>query len=245
MMVIRFSCEYNGKDFKGFQRQKDLRTVQAVLEEALAKYFCQQIKIVASGRTDAGVHARGQVCSFRLLSACDDLYKACGAINAFLPADVAVRDFKAVDDKFHAQFDAKKKTYSYRCFTSPHRSPLREDRYLQLYKQPDVAAMQAAAETLLGTHNFKTFASEHTDKTDFVRTLHSFTVTQNDDEIIFVVSGNGFLRNMVRIMIGTLLDVGAGNMSLQEFVVAHGGQNRKLAGFTAPAHALTLENVEY
>ena len=244
-MVIKFICEYDGKNFYGFQRQKGLRTVQAVLEDAFCKYFNEQIKLVASGRTDAGVHARGQVCSFRLAGNCTDLYKACGAVNAFLPEDVAVRELQVVADSFHAQFDAKAKTYSYRCFISSHRSPLRNGRFLHLYKQPDVYAMQAAVEMLVGEHNFKAFASEHTDKTNFMRTIYEITIKQCDDEVMFVVRGSGFLRNMVRIMIGTVLDVGTGRMSVQRFGEVLESQNRKLAGKTVTAHGLTLENVEY
>lgn len=238
-----------------------MRTVQSVLEDAFSKYFKALIKITASGRTDTGVHARGQVCSFilpdtdllkdsplsnaeKILNDSNKLYKACAAINAFLPKDVAVRDFEA-KQTFHAQFDAKSKTYIYRCYISPHRSPLRADTHLQLYKKPNIEIMKAAANMLLGTHDFTSFASEQTDKTNFMRTIYCLNIEEQGDEILFTVSGNGFLRNMVRIIVGTLLDVGSGKISLISFRNAIDFKDRKLCGKTAPAHGLTLESVEY
>ena len=125
-MVIKFTCEYNGKNFQGFQRLKKGRSVQQVLEDVLG------YEIAGSGRTDAGVHARGQVCSFECESA-GDLYKLCAKANALLPSDVAVRDFQIAPDGFHARHSAKSKTYLYRVCISQHRSPLRDENYHRLY----------------------------------------------------------------------------------------------------------------
>jgi len=232
-MVIKFTCEYNGKDFHGFQRQttpslratpsnskgSSLRTVQKVLEEALSKYFGEQIKIVASGRTDTGVHAMGQVCSF--VKEVKDVYKLCTAINAFLPLDVSVRDFEIMPDGFHAQLSAKAKTYIYKCYVSRHRSALRDGTHLQLYTMPDINKM--TLKQFVGTRNFKEYTTDKTDSKDFVRTIHSFDIKQIDDEIHLVIKGSGFMRNMVRILCGAVL-----------------GMNK-----TLPAHGLILDSVEY
>jgi len=220
-MVTKFVCEYNGKNFCGFQRQKNLRTVQLVLEEALSKYFGERIKIVGSGRTDTGVHAKGQVCSF--IKEVKDLYKLNTAINAFLPTDVSVRDFEAMPDDFHAQFSAKAKTYVYKCYVSKFRSALRDDTHLQLYTMPDINKAKAAAKKFVGTMDFKKYTTDKTDSKGFVRTIYSFDINTSGDEIHLVVKGSGFMRNMVRILCGAVLGLDK----------------------TLPAHALYLDNVEY
>ena len=228
-MIIKFTCEYNGKDFCGFQRQKNLRTVQQVLEDALSKYFGEQVKIAGSGRTDTGVHAKGQTCSFRVGIASsrhaprNDMYKVCSAINAFLPADVSVRDFEIATDDFHAQFSAKAKTYIYKCYVRPHRSALRDGTHLRLNKLPDMDAVRARAAEFVGTKSFEKYTTDKSDGKGFVRTIFSFDVKVFSDEIWFVVRGDGFLRKMVRILCGAVLGVGK----------------------TLPAHGLTLESVEY
>ena len=248
-MVIKFICEYNGKGFHGFQRQGSLRTVQSVLEEALSKYFGERIKIVASGRTDTGVHAMGQVCSFWIASSGashpprNDMYKVCAAINAFLPLDVSVRDFEVMPDDFHAQFSAKSKTYIYKCYVSKFRSALRDGTHLQLYSMPDIEKMKAAAKGFVGTRSFKEYTTDKVDSRDFVRTIYCFDVIHNqtprqpngchpsilegnyflDDEIHLIINGSGFMRNMVRILCGAVLGMGK----------------------TLPAHGLVLESVQY
>jgi tRNA pseudouridine38-40 synthase len=276
-MIIKFTCEYNGAGFKGFQRQKDLRTVQSVLESALTKYFGEKITVTGSGRTDAGVHALGQVCSFKAPQPPDkkcfsNLFKMTAAINAFLPSDVAVRDFEVMPDGFSAQFSAKSKTYIYKFYVGRHRRPLFDATHLQLYKMPDIERMRAAAKHLVGEHNFKSFVAtdgkaeskkqksgskniesesnnievEKGEKTDYVRTIYSFDILQPDGDIIqFVVRGNGFLRNMLRIMSGIILDVGYHVITPARFREIFEARDRQLAGKTLPAHGLTLCGVEY
>lgn len=233
-MVIKFVCEYNGKDFHGFQRQKNLRTVQSVLEEALSKYFGENIKIIGSGRTDAGVHACGQVCSFQIKHSSivqKDMFKITTAINAFLPIDISVREFQPMNDDFHAQFSAKSKTYVYKCYISQHRSPLRANTHMQLYKLPDINKMVAAANAFVGTQKFKEFTTDKTDSKDFIRTIYSFEIKHEADEILFIVQGKGFMRNMVRILCGRVLDIGF-DITQQKI--------RNL-----PAHGLVLQSVQY
>ena len=173
-MIIRFTCEYNGKDFHGFQRLSKGRSVQAVLEDALG------YKIVGSGRTDAGVHARGQVCSFECESA-GDLYKLGTKTNAMLPSDVAVRDFEIASDGFHARHSVKSKTYLYRVYVSQTRSPVRDEYYHQVYKAP----------ALMGT--------------PFTKAGISVRIEQRDDEIWFWVTGKGFKYKEVRAIVGEII----------------------------------------
>jgi len=222
-MVIKFICEYNGKDFHGFQRQKDLRTVQKVLEEALSKYFGEAIKIVASGRTDTGVHARGQVVSFRVTREISGTHQLCNAINAFLPLDVSVRDFEIRHDDFHAQFSAKAKTYIYKCYISKFRSALRDETHMQLYTAPDIDKMKEVAKKFIGTQNFKEYTTDKTDSKDFIRTIYSFDIKQVGDEVHLIIKGSGFMKKMVRILCGVVLGIIK----------------------TLPAHGLVLDSVEY
>lgn len=247
-MVIKFICEYDGKGFNGFQRQKELRTVQSVLETAISKYIGVNINIVASGRTDTGVHASNQVCSFSIgrdlagkFAATKLLHKAETAINHFLPADVAIRNLEIAPDDFHARYSAKSKTYIYKCYVSTSRRPLFDDTHLQLYTKPNVALMQEASRVLIGTHDFKSFSSVQTDKTNFVRTIHDLMVIESGEEVLFIIKGNGFLRNMVRIIVGTLLEI----ESVEQMQKILAGKNRKLAGKTAVAKGLILHHVEY
>lgn len=283
-MTFRFTCEYNGKNFCGFQRQKNGISIQQVLEEAFSKYFGQDIGITASGRTDSGVHAKGQVCSFqrdagpsncRSIARSGEenpryashtmnnkgLFRVETAVNSWLPSEVCVRDLRIVDDSFNARFDVRAKTYVYRCFVSPHRSPLRDGTMLQLYKKPDLGQIELAAKYLVGTHDFTAFSSASSDKENRVRTIHSLEVVTfgrdgaghlggvnvegGINEISFVIRGNGFLRNMVRIIVGTLLEVGEGRRMPDDVRVVLESRDRTLAGKTAPAHGLCLESVEY
>jgi len=249
--------------------------VQAVLELALSKYFGTSIKIVASGRTDTGVHARAQVCSFKLpkeskffeeyeslanspfkkgggLCEAQDggcfhtaIYRLTTAINAFLPQDASVCDFEIVPDTFHAQFSAKRKTYLYKIYVSPHRSALRDDFYMQIFKQPNVNSMRECAKTLVGRHNFKSFTCEATDSQGFKREIYALDIEEHDDELWFWVTGSGFMRNMVRILIGTLLEVGFSRLSGAEVADLLKNPDRTRAGKTLPAHGLTLYSVDY
>ena len=251
-MVYKFTCEYIGTNYCGFQRQKNGRTVQEELETALSRYFGHEIKLVGSGRTDAGVHAKGQVCSCGVEGekSAVNLFKLCAAVNSFLPTDISVREFE-VDPKvigaksFNARAHAKSKIYVYKCYISEFRSSLREQFFHRIYKQPNIETMRIAAAALVGTHDFTSFASADTDKINKVRTISSLDITQSADEITFRVRGDAFLKNMVRIIVGTLLEVGNGKLKTTDIAKILAGRNRNLAGSTAPARGLCLESVEY
>lgn len=235
-MHLKIVCEYLGTKFSGFQTQIGKRTVQGELERALSQYFQTPIKVVGSGRTDAGVHAVGQVVSCLCPREHVNLYQLLLGVNALLPADVSVRD-AVILPKFNARSDAHAKTYIYKCYVSPTRSATRDQTYHQIYKPVDVAKLRAQAAVLVGTHDFTAFCTEVGDKNP-VRTIHSLDIKTKDDEIWFVIRGNGFLRNMVRIIVGSLLS----GKDLQKVLDS---RDRRTAGQTAPAKGLTLFSVEY
>lgn len=235
-MHLKITCEYLGTRFAGFQSQVGQRTVQAELESALSRYFNTPVKVVGSGRTDAGVHAVGQVVSCLCPRDNVNLYQLSLGLNSYLPADVSVRQAELLP-KFNARSDAKAKTYVYQCYVSPTRSPLRDATYHQLYKPVDVAKIRQQATQLVGTHDFTSFCTDLRDKNP-VRTIYALDVQAHDDEIRFVITGNGFLHNMVRIIVGTLLDG-------RDVTAVLKARNRQAAGRTAPAKGLTLLAVEY
>ncbi len=235
-MHIKLSCEYIGTNFFGFQKQPKGRTVQGELENAISKYFGSEVKIVGSGRTDSGVHARMQVISFLCPWEEVNLHKMMMAINCFLPEDVSVNSVEIMQ-KFNARAEAKIKTYVYNCYVSATRSATRDATFHQIYKPLDIVELRKQAAEFIGTHDFTSFCSELAGKNPN-RTIYSFDVDQNQDEIKFTVRGASFLKNMVRIMVGTLLGGGDVKEILKK-------RNRKFAGKTAPAKGLTLYSVEY
>lgn len=236
-MHLKIQCEYVGTQFAGFQTQKGQRTVQEELEKAISRYFAVPVKVVGSGRTDAGVHAVGQVVSCLCPREDVKIYQFLLGVNSYLPDDVAVTAAELLP-KFNARSDAKAKTYIYKCYVSPTRHPVRDIDHWQLYKPVDIAQLRQRAAQLVGTHDFTSFCAEVGDKSP-VRTIYSLDVqTPAPDEIWFVVRGNGFLHNMVRILVGTLLDG-------RNVVAVLNAHDRRRAGKTAPAKGLTLFHVEY
>lgn len=243
MTKIKLTIEYVGTDFCGWQSQTNGRSVQDEVEHALGKYFdCEFVRIYAAGRTDVGVHARGQVAHF-VTDKPVNCYKLCLGVNLALPASVAVISAEAVDDSFDARFSAKSKTYCYRIYVSHTRRPTLDIDHAQVYRPLDVAAMQQAAALLVGTHDFAAFQKKGSNLKGTIRTVNSFDVNSNGCEIIFTVNGNAFLYNQVRIMCGLLVEVGKGNISLDDVAGMLGGIKLKIR--TLPAKGLTLERVYY
>ncbi|MCL2846859.1 MAG: tRNA pseudouridine(38-40) synthase TruA [Firmicutes bacterium] len=247
-MNIRFTCEYNGKNYHGFQRQSNGASIQGELESALGRLFNADIKITAAGRTDAGVHAFGMVCNFHIegFSANErSLFKLATGMNAFLSHDIVVRDFAVAPDDFNARKSAKQKTYVYKYYVNPHRSPLRENHMAHIYKMPNIEKMAQAAGHLVGRHDFTSFCCTDCDKPDKVRTVRAVDVHAHADEITITVVGDGFLRNMVRVIAGTLLEVGQGTRNPSDIAGILAARDRNAAGLTAPACGLCLVNVTY
>jgi tRNA pseudouridine38-40 synthase len=243
----RYKCKiaYVGTNFAGYQIQPGKRTVQGELEQALAKlHKGDSIRVYASGRTDAGVHAKGQVIHFDSPLAIP-LEKWTIALNTLLPDDVSALEVEKASQEFHARYSVVKKEYRYYVYLANIRDPFKQPFAYQ-YKYPvNVSDMLLAAKFLTGTHDFTSFCSAKTEVEDRIRTIYEIDIFQEDDFLVFRFVGNGFLYNMVRILVGTLLEVGSGQrdpLSIKEILTA---QDRTLAGKTAPAHGLYLWEVFY
>lgn len=244
MPKIKLTIEYVGTDFCGWQSQPSGNSVQDAVERALGKYFdCDFIRIYAAGRTDVGVHAKGQVAHF-VTDKDVNMHKLCLGVNLELPSSVAVTQAEIVDDGFDARFSAVSKTYCYRIYVSATRHPTLDVNHTQVYKPLDVAAMRKAAELLVGEHDFAAFQNTGSNLKGTVRTINGFEVQQPDcNSIYFVVNGNAFLYNQVRNMCGLLVEVGKGKYGVEDVEKALGGARLKYK--TLPAKGLTLEEVFY
>lgn len=244
MRNIRLDICYDGSRYNGWQRQAaNDNTIQGKLETALSRILEESIEISGSGRTDTGVHAVGQVANFHCQSA-----MPCGQIlsqlRRYLPEDIGIESCREVSPRFHARLNALEKTYRYRLWNSD--SPcVFERRYAAVMEEAlDVERMHQAAQLFLGTHDFSAFCANKKMKKSTVRTIKSFTVERVGKEIHFTVTGNGFLHNMVRILVGTLIEVGRGERSMESIPALFGGK-RECAGFLAPAKGLCLMEVRY
>lgn len=242
MKNYRLVVGYDGTDFRGWQRQPDGRTVQGVLEEAVFKVTRKRTVVHGAGRTDAGVHALGQVAGFRGAFKLTDevLFRA---LNAVLPADVRVFSLEEAPPGFHARRSARSKLYRYRIVHAPQASPL-DRRYVLHWPYPlKLGAMREAARLFVRTADFTAFSSNR-DRSP-VRTVTRSELRRSGDEIVYTVEAQGFLRYMVRTIVGTLLEVGRGRIRPADIEEIFGNRDRSLAGPTAPARGLTLVRVDY
>jgi tRNA pseudouridine38-40 synthase len=243
--MIRYKCiiSYDGSGFSGYQVQPKKRTVQSVIEAVLTKmHKGSSVKISASGRTDAGVHAKGQVIHFDSpLSLPVEKWEL--ALNSMLPEDISVLSVKEADPAFHARFDANGKEYRYYLNQSPKRDPFQRN-YAFHYPYPlNLEAMREASAYLLGTHDFSSFCSARTEVEDKVRTIKTIEILQDEEKVSFHFIGNGFLYNMVRILVGTL--IGSGKRKSEEIMEILEKRDRRYAGKTAPGQGLYLWQVLY
>lgn len=244
MRNIKLTLEYDGTHFSGFQAQPRKRTVQSELEKAFLKLFREKIKISsAAGRTDAGVHARAQVVNFKIASEIP-IQNIERALNTYLPEDLAVRKAEEVSPEFHARFQAKSKTYEYLVWNSKTRSPLLAGHAYHFPYPLNMPLMKKTAKLIIGKHDFKSFESKSEGKNS-VRTIFSFSIQKKRDKIRFLIAGDGFLYNMIRSLVGTLLFVGTGKIQLADFRKILRNKTRQHLGPTLPAHGLTLMKVEY
>lgn len=236
--------EYDGSAYQGFQRQApEKSTVQGALEEALGKIADRHIPVIGAGRTDSGVHAWGQVVSF-MLTWRHDLPALQRALNARLPADIAVRQLGEVEASFHPRFDARRRTYEYVVYNEPVRSPLRHRRCWQVRTPLAMEKMNQAATLLLGRHDFATFGRAPVgDNT--VRELFVAEWRRRDEFLVFRVTANAFLYRMVRSIVGTLRKVGDGSWQVADFAEAMAARDRSRSGGLAPPNGLFLMSVEY
>ena len=244
MRNIRLDICYDGTRYNGWQRQTSHdNTIQGKLETALSRILGESIEISASGRTDTGVHARGQVANFHCESTMD-CAMLLSQLRKYLPEDIGIYSCREVSPRFHARLNALEKTYQYRLWNSD--APCVFDRRFVavLEDSLDVDAMNAAAQLFLGTHDFSAFCANRKMKKSTVRTIKAFSVERVGQEIRFTVTGNGFLHNMVRILVGTLIEVGRGDRSAESIPELF-GVRREQAGFLTPGKGLCLMEVRY
>lgn len=242
---IRLVVEYDGTGLSGWQRQHNGPTVQQHLEEALGKLLAHETSVAGASRTDAGVHARGQVALFETERAIP-LHGIRRGLNALLPESIAVRDAAEVADDFHPRFSATGKHYRYTIHCAPDRSPRWRHRAWHLRDALDLAAMRAAAGVLVGEHDFAAFRAAGCTARTTVRRIDTIDLTEAPEDLLLVdVRGNAFLRNMVRIVVGTLVEVGLGRLSPAQVSEILAGKDRTRGGRTAPAHGLELVTVFY
>ena len=244
MRNLRLDICYDGTRYRGWQRLPGKEdTIQGKLEAALSRILGEQIEISGSGRTDAGVHAKGQVASFHCESTMD-CSEILVQLRRYLPEDIGIYSCKEVSPRFHARLNAKEKTYRYRIWNSQMPCVFQR-RFVAVMPEPlDVQAMEQAAVHFLGEHDFSAFCTNAKMKKSTVRFIRSLTVERVGEEIHITVTGNGFLQNMVRILVGTLIEVGRGERHCDSIPALFGGK-RAEAGFLAPAQGLCLQEVYY
>ncbi|WP_010279724.1 tRNA pseudouridine(38-40) synthase TruA [Paenibacillus senegalensis] len=250
---IKLTVSYDGTQYSGFQIQPQANTVQGELERAVFHLTGQSVKLTSSGRTDAGVHARCQVVNFEVNSSIP-IDRWCLALNSRLPKDIVVHTAEEVPMEFHARRSAVSKTYRYSIQRSKWANVMYRDSRLHHPGSLSLSAMEKALKQLEGTHDFTTFCSRRAAVVSHVRTIYSTSIVfeaepmlgDGDAGVIHIyIQGNGFLYNMVRIIVGTLLQIGEGRRQPEEMGIILSAKNRSLAGPTALAHALTLWDVQY
>lgn len=238
------TVEYDGTRYSGWQRQSNADSVQAELEKALAIATQERIVLIGSGRTDSGVHALGQAAHFDTTCATPP-QKLAYSVNTMLPKDIQIQDIKEVPEDFHAQYGAKRKTYQYRIYLSNIHRPLKEGYAARVVPPLDYEKMVRATRDLVGKHDFEGFSSVHRTVKTTVRTVYRAEWFRNGDDLVFEIEGNGFLYNMVRIIVGTLIYVGIGKRDedvIQKMLLI---KDRTLGGKTFPPEGLYLKSVEY
>lgn len=234
---------YDGTAYHGWQTQPDAITVQQRMEEALSLLLRTKISVVGAGRTDTGVHARQMACHFDTDTPLDT-HQFARRLNAILPPDIAIHHIDEVSPQWHARFSATSRTYHY--YITTRKDPFNRPYTLRLYFDLDVEMMNKAADLLLTHTDFGCFCKSHSDnKTNICHVTHARWHRQDNDTLCFVVTANRFLRNMVRAIVGTLIEVGKHRMTLEQFQAVLDSGRRTQAGESVPAHALFLEKVEY
>lgn len=244
-MNYRLDIQYDGTRYEGWQRQKTTgNTIQGKIEEVLSRMQETPIRIDGAGRTDAGVHAKGQVANVHMETD-KSPEEICAYLNRYLPEDIGIERVSRVNERFHSRLLAKKKIYQYRIAAGHHKNVFERKYQCPLHEEFDVDAIKRAAQLLTGTHDFKSFCSNKKMKKSTVRTIYGIDVESLPGELRITYTGNGFLYNMVRILTGTLVEVGRGDRKPEEMTDILLACDRGSAGFTAPAQGLTLLQVEY
>jgi|AntRauTorckE6833_2_1112554.scaffolds.fasta_scaffold00607_34 tRNA pseudouridine38-40 synthase len=245
MSIYKITLAYDGTKYSGWQRQKNTSlTIQQILEEKLTKINKSYVLAISAGRTDAGVHAKEQIVHYELDVDIPEA-RMPFALNSLLPRDIICKDAKIVDSEFHSRYDAQGKFYRYRLSNNKFPSVFTRNYVYNIRSKLDFEKIKEAAPLLVGTHDFASFQNSGSDIYDTVRTLKKIEINKVNDEYRFDIKGNGFLYNMVRIVMGTFIEIGQGKMKLESLSEILESKDRRKAGFTAPAKGLTLMKVYY
>ncbi len=245
MRNIKIILEYDGTNYSGWQWQKDTKhTIQQVVEDCLTKLNKSRVKIIGAGRTDAGVHAENQVANF-YLDVPIPVNNIPTAINTIIPPDIRCKKAEEVDKGFHARYDARGKRYRYRLSNQKYLSVFKRNFVYNIYKKIDFNKIEEGLKYFSGEHDFTSFMASGSDVDDTVRTIEEIDMIKKNDEYWIIIRGDGFLYNMVRIIIGTLIEIGHGKKRIEDIPEIFKSRNREKAGFTAPAKGLTLVEVYY
>ena len=244
MRNIKLVIEYDGKDFNGWQKQPNKLNIQGEIENVIANITKEEVELIASGRTDAGVHALGQVANFKTNSQIP-IEKFPIAINSQIKNSIRIKSAEEVDERFHSRFNCKRKTYRYVIDNSKYGSAIYRNLSYHVSTKLNVDEMKKAIKYFEGEHDFKAFKSSGTSSKSSVRTIYKAIIKEKDENIIIELTGNGFLYNMVRIIVGTLVEVGLGKIDSKEIPDIIESKDRQRAGKTLPPQGLFLLEVEY
>lgn len=245
MKNIKMTIKYDGSRYKGFQRLQDNdMTIQGKIESVLSKMTDENIEIIGSGRTDMGVHAYGQVANFKTSSDVS-IKKMKSYLYEYLPEDIVVTKLEEVEERFHSRYNAKSKVYLYKICNNEVHDPFLRKYTNHVSKKLDLTLMKEASEFLIGEHDFTSFASSKSKKKSHVRTIKSISIQEHNDVIEIYVEGDGFLYNMVRIIVGALVDVGLKRKSPKDIKHMLEAKDRTQSSDTAPAKGLYLYKVKY
>lgn len=237
---IKFA--YNGKNYFGFQIQPNAISIQETLDKALSLLLKQKIEIVGAGRTDSGVHAKEMYAHFDYDGEIDSKYWT-KKLNSYLPNDIVIFDFIQVDDQAHARFDATSRTYEY--YIHSYKNVFNQDGSWYFSKELDIDKMNMACGLLIKHNDFECFSKVNTDVHTFNCTITKAYWIQKENQLIFTIKADRFLRNMVRAIVGTMINIGLGKISIDDFEKIMESKNRSKAGFSVPAHGLYLVKVNY
>lgn len=244
MKRVMLIVAYDGTNYHGWQMQPNAVTIEQILNEKLSELLKEDIQVIGASRTDAGVHAEGNVAVFDTNTSIPG-EKISYALNHLLPEDIVIQESFEVEPDFHPRKCDSIKTYQYRILNRNFNLPVKGRNAYHFYRKLDLDKMREAAAYFVGKHDFKNFCSSHTQAKSTIRIIYSFDIEEEDEEIVLTVSGNGFLYNMVRMLTGTLLDVGTGRMSPDKIPELLAAKERVHTPNTAPARGLTLLDIEY
>lgn len=245
MNNYKLTISYDGTNFNGWQQQKNTEnTIQEIVTDSIQKCIGEKVEVIASGRTDKGVHAYGQVVNFQCVKQLK-IKMFLNEINEILPNAIVVRDMEQVPERFHARYNAKQKTYVYKIVNKKINNPFKRKYTLHVKENLNIELMKDAARSLMGTHDFAGFSSTKKSKKGTVKTISNIEIKEQYDELHIYFTGDGFLYNQVRIMVGTLLDIGTGKLKVNSVKDVLQNKDREQAGTTVPPHGLYLVSVEY